>query len=219
MHNMNCPSGTSWDREVLKKDKNIGFGWQLEAAKNGHVTAQFRSGRDYSLGRVIAVNHQKSVYWIRKAAENGHAVSQFYLYEALATGKGVAKNPKEAEIWANRAYVQRSKLTVSMRRQIQKTLRKDMDAPAGKPASLLKLALAGANKSNLDRMDIAELKVLARNGIPNAQYELADRYNWGIGGVKKGYFHWFSMDVKSSQERSHIGSIFFRDGILFGSQC
>ncbi len=73
--------------------------WYYEAAKQGHMEAQFSLGKMYYQGRGIEQNYSESIKWQKLAAEQGHGNAQFNVGLMYNRGEGVPEDNGEAEKW------------------------------------------------------------------------------------------------------------------------
>lgn len=74
-----------------------------QAARAGHVRAQFTLGFMYRGGRGVARDSAQAARWYAMAAEHGHVVAQFALGVMSQRGDGVARDPARAVHWYRRA--------------------------------------------------------------------------------------------------------------------
>ncbi len=119
----------------IKKDIKNAFLWEMEAAKNGHALAQYSVSLKYTFGKGVEVNNEKALYWLRKSAEGGYVAAQYIMFETYHAGVEVDKNPVEAALWATKAYAQKEKLSVEMRKELQRVYKFDQKKP--KPLSAI----------------------------------------------------------------------------------
>ena len=55
--------------------------WYLNAAKQGHVNAQYNLGLCYAVGEGVDEDEEEAVKWLRKAADQGHVDAKKKLKE------------------------------------------------------------------------------------------------------------------------------------------
>lgn len=85
--------------KVVADQKAKSAYWYEQAAKNGDVLSQYKTGILYLFGCGVKQNYQKAAEWFGVAANNGH-IDAAYLYAvAWYLGKGVQKNEKNAYKW------------------------------------------------------------------------------------------------------------------------
>jgi len=103
----------------IQKDLQSSFRWLKEAAKGGHVEAQYELGKDYSveaegnrqtaklgIGTAIkyfARDYGFAVHWFHEAAQKGHVGAQLELAKLFFAGWGIQQNDAEAKVWAEKA--------------------------------------------------------------------------------------------------------------------
>jgi TPR repeat protein len=73
----------------LLSDDKKDFVYDLSLATQGVSVSQYNTGINYSLGRGISAEIQKSVYWYQRASEQGHSKAPFNLAIIYAKGKSV----------------------------------------------------------------------------------------------------------------------------------
>ena len=80
----------------VEMDEEEADEWYLEAARQGHIEAQYMFGLSCSL------NDEKdaAIEWLRKAAEKGHVPAQFYLALTILDRDG---GTEEAVKWLRKA--------------------------------------------------------------------------------------------------------------------
>lgn len=142
----------------------LAFGWRLKAANRGDVQAQVKVGKMYQEGLGIAKDIDQALYWFRRAATEGNAEAQFLLGRLYHDGAGV-----KVDRAASRSWLEQS-------------------AQNGYEGAVLFLNLIESIGYHIDEdwhSRIPELKQLAADGDLEAQYQLAQRYERGIGGCKK----------------------------------
>jgi TPR repeat protein len=157
----------------VPQDTERAFPWFLQAAKQGEPSSQYMVGLAY-LGIGVDADESLSFHWMRQAARSGHTEAMIYTWSNYTAGRGTEVNLENAFYWADRA------------------------AEAGRvDAKLLRSALLseGIGVDNNYQAANADLQVLARLGIAEAQSMLAENYIRGRGLLKNlltGYF-WLSV--------------------------
>ncbi len=71
-------------------------------AKTGHAPSQFRLGLLYQLGKGVAREPRKAIYWFEQAASQGDVGAQYMLAEAYLRGDGVPISPERGFQWFSR---------------------------------------------------------------------------------------------------------------------
>lgn len=77
--------------------------WYKQAARQGHVLAQYNLGHQYLSGVGITKSDTKAMQWWLKAAKQGHALAQFNIGRAYYLGIGLSENQKQSRDWFERA--------------------------------------------------------------------------------------------------------------------
>jgi uncharacterized protein len=103
----------------VRKDLPASFKWLKEAAKGGHVEAQYEVAKDYAVEaegqRVMARfgtpnaikefsrDYGFAVQWFHAAAQKGHAGAQLELAKLYFAGWGIKQDDAKAKEWAEKA--------------------------------------------------------------------------------------------------------------------
>ncbi|WP_337486517.1 tetratricopeptide repeat protein [Prevotella sp.] len=95
-----------YGKDGYAKDLKKAFGLYLQAAEQGHVSAQEIVGIFYDWGYGVEQDYKKAVEWYTKAANKGHSVAQNNLGSKYEKGLGVEKNPYIAFNWYMNAALQ-----------------------------------------------------------------------------------------------------------------
>ena len=74
---------------TLFSDDKEDFVYDLALATQGVSVSQYNTGINYSLGRGISSEIQKSIYWYQRASEQGHSKAPFNLAIIYAKGEGI----------------------------------------------------------------------------------------------------------------------------------
>lgn len=93
----------------VEQDDSKAFDWYLEAAKQGHVDAQFWEGNywnKFAENSGSQVYYEAAAYWFELAAEQGHADAQGYIGEKYMYGEGVTPDTQLALNWLLKAAEQ-----------------------------------------------------------------------------------------------------------------
>ena len=142
----------------------LAFDWRLKAANRGHVQAQVKVGKMYQEGTGVGKDVDQALYWFRRAATEGNAEAQFLLGLLYHHGGDVAVDRTAARSWLERA------------------------AQQGYESAVLFLNMIESIGYQIDEgwhQRAPGLQQLANDGDIEAQYQLAQRYERGIGGFKK----------------------------------
>lgn len=77
--------------------------WYTQAARQGHVLAQYNLGHQHLTGNGVKRDEEAAMQWWLKAAEQQHALSQFNIGRAYYLGIGLKKDLSLAKLWFERA--------------------------------------------------------------------------------------------------------------------
>lgn len=187
-------------RDGTKPDPVGGYNWIRRAAHEGDVYSQYMLGNLYAEGRGTAVKNDRAVYWWRQAAKGDNRDAQYKLGKAYFDGKIVKQDKTEAIHWLTKSAEQGSadaeyligKMYLEGDAVAQdKLLARDwLDRAARQGHSEAINVLRGlADVVNATTMvyreSTDELKARAHAGDPQAEYELAMRYDSGAYDVEK----------------------------------
>ena len=148
----------------VARSPRLAADWREKAAKRGLVSAQLKLGKMYQEGQGVAADPAKARYWIERAAIEGNAEAQFLLGRMYHLGSEVEANPGLARSWFEKA------------------------AQQGYESAIQLLHLVESIGYQLEESwyhRLPGLHKLAEDGDGEAQYQLAQRYELGVGGVKQ----------------------------------
>jgi len=77
--------------------------WYKQAARQGHVLAQYNLGHQYLSGVGVEKNSIKAMDWWLQAAKQGHALAQFNIGRAYYLGIGLKEDQTQSRDWFERA--------------------------------------------------------------------------------------------------------------------
>jgi TPR repeat protein len=77
--------------------------WYRQAARQGHVLAQYNLGHQYLLGVGVGKNEASAMKWWLEAAKQDHALAQFNIGRAYYLGIGFEQDHKQSKYWFSRA--------------------------------------------------------------------------------------------------------------------
>ncbi|GAA6138013.1 hypothetical protein NBRC116583_17600 [Arenicella sp. 4NH20-0111] len=77
--------------------------WYTQAARQGHVLAQYNLGHQHLMGNGVKRDEKVAMQWWLKAAEQQHALAQFNVGRAYYLGIGLKKDLSLAKLWFERA--------------------------------------------------------------------------------------------------------------------
>ncbi len=148
----------------VERNPRLAADWCEKAANRGIVSAQLKLGKIYLDGRGVAKDSGKARYWIERAAIEGNAEAQFLLGKMYHVGSDIEANQGIARSWLEKAEHQGYESAVSLLRLIERI------------AYLLEEGWYHR---------LPELHKLAEDGDVEAQYQLAQRYEHGVDGLRK----------------------------------
>ena len=81
---------------LVAVNENDDFVYDLSLATQGISVSQYNTGVNYSIGRGIAKDLEKAVYWYQRAHEQGHSKAPFNIAIIYSDGISLNPNPKLA---------------------------------------------------------------------------------------------------------------------------
>lgn len=81
-----------YGKDGCPKDEKKAFELYLQAAKQGHASAQECVGLAYDFGHGVDKNYEKAVEWYKKAAAKSLKIAQNNLGSKYENGQGVERN-------------------------------------------------------------------------------------------------------------------------------
>ena len=148
----------------VKANPVLAFDWMMKAAQRGNLQAQIKLARMYQQGLGTTKNPAQSRYWLERAATEGNAEAQYLIGKmdhATATSR-----PEELQALS----------------WLEKAAKQGYDR-AIKLIGELKSLGYGANEEWHHRLP--QIQKLAADGDPEAEFQLAQRYEHGAGGFEK----------------------------------
>lgn len=207
------------DGGYAKNDQQAAY-WFEQAAEQGNPYAQMALGDLYEQGTGVTKNLKVAADWREKAAKRGNVQAQLKLGQMYLTGSGVDKNLTKAEYWLKRAAIEGNSEAQFELGKLYRTEGWANHDPAEGNNWLAKSAAQGYEgavefvhffehiglqlKEDLSQR-APQLHKLATDGDAEAQYQLAMRYEHGIG-EKKDYaqaMYWF----KQAANQGHVKAI------------
>jgi len=77
--------------------------WYKQAARQGHILAQYNLGHQYLTGVGVKRNENTAMNWWLKAAEQDHPLAQFNIGRAYYLGIGLKEDHDQSRLWFERA--------------------------------------------------------------------------------------------------------------------
>jgi uncharacterized protein len=185
---------------MLARDPYKAAYWFEQAAIRGNAYAQSRLGELYEQGLGVPRNKTLAFDWRIKAAERGELEAQLDVARMYQEGTGVGKDIDEAICWYRRAATEGS---AEARFRLERLFRygSDVEVARASDRSFFEKAALRSHESVIYVLQMVEnigymieegwhhrvpdLKKLASDGDLEAEYQLAQRYELGSGGVRK----------------------------------
>jgi septal ring-binding cell division protein DamX len=92
--------------------------WYKQAARQGHVFAQYNLGHQYLRGIGVLKNERTAMQWWTEAAEQDHQLAQFNLGRAHYLGIGVDENHALSKYWFERAAFNKEPKSIEILQQL-----------------------------------------------------------------------------------------------------
>lgn len=92
--------------------------WYKQAARQGHVLAQYNLGHQYLTGVGVHKNEQLAMQWWLEAAKQDHALAQFNVGRAYYLGIGLFENHEQSKYWFERAAYNQEPKSIEILQQL-----------------------------------------------------------------------------------------------------
>jgi hypothetical protein len=92
--------------------------WYKQAARQGHVLAQYNLGHQYLTGVGVKPNQSTAMSWWLKAAKQDHALAQFNIGRAYYLGIGLKEDHGLARKWFERAAANNEPKSIDILQQL-----------------------------------------------------------------------------------------------------
>ena len=92
--------------------------WYKQAARQGHVLAQYNLGHQYLTGVGVAKNDVTAMQWWLKAAEQDHSLAQFNIGRAYYLGIGLPMDHALSKYWFKRAAFNQEPKSIDILKQL-----------------------------------------------------------------------------------------------------
>lgn len=207
------------DGGYVKNDQQAAY-WFEQAAQQGNPYAQMALGDLYEQGAGVNKNLKVAADWREKAARRGNVQAQLKLGQMYLSGSGVVKDLNKAEYWLKRAAIEGNSEAQFELGKLYRTEGWQKHDPDLGNSWLAKSAAQGYEgavefvhffehvglqlKEDLSQR-APQLHKLAADGDAEAQYQLAMRYEHGVG-EKRDYaqaMYWF----KQAANQGHVKAI------------
>lgn len=161
----------------VERNPRLAFDWRLKAANRGDLPAQVAVGKMFRDGRGTDRNSALALHWFRRAATENNAEAQYLLGRMYHEGVDVPEDRVAARTWFERAARQGYEAATAV-------------------LTLIESIGYGLEESWHHRLP--GLQKLANDGDSEAQYQLAQRYEHGAGGLAKDMaaaIDWYSRSA------------------------
>lgn len=207
-------------RYALTPDAKKAAYWLLRAAREDQPYAQMEMGKLYAAGKGVDKSAEHAVYWWRKAARLGMPEAQYLLGKARLDGYGGKKDPASAVHWLTKAAESDNHDAQFLLGKMYKegyTVAQDVDlardwlsraARAGHSEAINLLAILNKliKATTMVYQQSAEvLTQKAKDGDPQAQYELGLRYEsgaWDVNKNDKQALYWLKQAADSGNHHA-----------------
>ena len=92
--------------------------WYKQAARQGHVLAQYNLGHQYLQGIGVSKNVKTAMRWWTEAAQQDHQLAQFNLGRAHYLGIGVSEDHAQSKYWFERAAFNKEPKSLEILQQL-----------------------------------------------------------------------------------------------------
>lgn len=101
-----------------KPDYEQAVYWYKQAARQGHVLAQYNLGHQFLTGVGVAKNDSTAMQWWLRAAEQDHALAQFNVGRAYYLGIGLSMDHVLSKYWFERAAYNQEPKSIDILKQL-----------------------------------------------------------------------------------------------------
>ena len=92
--------------------------WYKQAARQGHVLAQYNLGHQYITGEGVARNERTAMQWWLEAAKSDHGPAQFNVGRAYYLGIGLQEDHKLSRYWFEQAAANKESNSINILKQL-----------------------------------------------------------------------------------------------------
>jgi uncharacterized protein len=142
----------------------LAFDWRMKAARRGSTRAQVEVGRMYQQGDGVAKDVDLAIHWFHRAATEGNADAQLLLERIYHYGDDAEVQRAASRSWFERAA---------------------QKAYEGLVVAMNLIEGIGYQVDEAWHRRPPGLKQLADDGDLEAEFQLAKRYEHGVGGVQR----------------------------------
>lgn len=170
----------------VKANPTVAFDWMTKAAERGNLQAQVKLAKMYQQGIGTATGIDQSRHWLERAAAEGNAEAQYQLGKMDHAAATTHPERVQALSWLEKAAKQGYEKAVKLLNELE--------------------SLGyGANEEWHHRFP--QIQKLADDGDPEAEFQLAQRYEHGAGGVKKNIdeaLHWYQRSATNGNRMAML---------------
>ena len=184
----------------LAIDPVLAAHWFELAALQGNSYAQEKIGDLYQSGNGVKASPFLAFDWMTKAAQRGNLQAQVKLANMFQRGFGTTKNPELGRFWLERAATEGNAEAqyllgkmdhavasthpekIQARSWLEKSAKQGYDMAV---RLLNELESIGYGAEEEWHHRLPQIQKLAEDGDPEAEFQLAQRYEHGTSGVKK----------------------------------
>ena len=104
--------------EFITPDYEQSVYWYKQAARQGHVLAQYNLGHQYLTGTGVNRSETTAMSWWLKAAAQDHPLAQFNIGRAYYLGIGLEKDESQSRYWFERAALNKEPKSIEIMYQL-----------------------------------------------------------------------------------------------------
>lgn len=106
------------NQQFQRPDLEQAVYWYKQAARQGHMLAQYNLGHQYLTGSGVKRNEATAMQWWLKAASQEHALAQFNIGRAYYLGIGLEQDLNQSRFWFERAAQNREPKSIEILTQL-----------------------------------------------------------------------------------------------------
>lgn len=187
-------------RDGLEPDAAKGVYWLRRSARTGNAYAQLVLGNCYADGRGVTKDPERAVQWWGRSGSRDNAQAQYLTGRAYLQGSGVSKDPSQAIEWLTKSAKHGNRdaqfllgkmyhegYNVEPDNEVARTwLSRAAEQAHSGAINLLAVIEGLVNETTKVYQQSAEVLIArARQGDPQAEYELGLRYESGAWDVNQ----------------------------------
>jgi len=167
------------DGTGVKVNPALAFDWMMKSARRGNLRAQIKLAGMYQQGFGTTKDPEQSRFWLQRAAIEGNAEAQYLLGKMDYANASARQGRAQARTWLERAAKQGYEKATSLLNEIESL---------------------GYGVAEEWHHRLPEIRQLANDGDAEAQFQLAQRHEQGLGGVEKNTdeaMRWYERSAKN----------------------